>query len=574
MPAAILGFLLLLAGGFVTAGYLYFNERRQTTRKMAEEAVGAVADLNVQRISSWRAERLSDANFIFQNREIAEEVSALGASRDGESGRAASPEWMTSMYANRHYDGIFVLDVHGTVVACVSDAGAAVGNMMDEDILRAWHERRIIFSDIRAEKDSKCHLEIVVPLRSRAAHEGPVIAAIVLRMDAERPLFQILRQIPLVTRTAESILFRVEQDSVVFISPSRHIDVMPTTLHLPANMESLPAAAGARGFEGVMTGRDYRGVPVLAAVRRVPDSPWFLVTKIDADEIFAPIVESAWLIAAVMLLFLVAITLLFLSIVRQRQRKQILLFSQELEERVRRRTEELQAANRDLEAFAYSVSHDLRAPLRAIDGFSLMLEQDYTPVLDGEGRHYLGLVRFNTERMGQLIENLLAFSRVGRQSVHSTTIDMTALAGSVFREIAPPDFASRVVLVINPLPDAQGDPAMIRQVWANLLSNAVKFSSRRDRPKIVIGARVEDGQHVYFVQDNGAGFDMRHADKLFGVFQRMHSTSEFEGTGVGLAIVERIVRKHGGKVWGEGKIDAGASFSFTLPMQGAPEGTD
>jgi len=231
-----------------------------------------------------------------------------------------------------------------------------------------------------------------------------------------------------------------------------------------------------------------------------------------------------------------------------------------------------EAANQELEAFSYSVSHDLRAPLRAIVGFSGILEDGYGEKIDEEGNRLIGVIRENGQRMGQLIDDLLAFSRLGRKPIAASRIAMAQLADDVFREIAPLDDSPPIDWHVQPMPEAWGDPALLRQVWANLLSNAVKFSGRSSKPVIEVGGRSEGGFSVYYVRDNGAGFDMKYYSKLFGVFQRLHAHEEFPGTGVGLAIVQRVVSRHGGRVWAEAAPGKGATFLFTLPEGGSPRG--
>ncbi len=225
----------------------------------------------------------------------------------------------------------------------------------------------------------------------------------------------------------------------------------------------------------------------------------------------------------------------------------------------------LEAVNRELEAFSYSVSHDLRAPLRAISGFAQAVVEDYAPRLDDEGKRFLGLIQDNAHRMGQLIDDLLTFSRLGRQQIVRTQIDMEALTTSAFEELAAQAPGRKIRLVVRGVPPALGDKAMIRQVLMNLLSNAIKFTRLRQEAVIEFGYLPEQDQGAYYVKDNGVGFDMQYVAKLFGVFQRLHSVTEFEGTGVGLAIVFRIVTRHGGRVWAEGGVDKGATFYFTLP---------
>jgi light-regulated signal transduction histidine kinase (bacteriophytochrome) len=226
-------------------------------------------------------------------------------------------------------------------------------------------------------------------------------------------------------------------------------------------------------------------------------------------------------------------------------------------------TRELQAANKELEAFSYSISHDLHAPLRAIEGFATILLEDYAPQLDAAGQHLLQRIRHNVRRMNQLIDDLLAFSRVGRQEIVKARIAMQALVHEVLEELKS-TASERLRFEVGALPPARGDQAMIRQVLINLLANAIKFTRHRESPRIEIGAQAGHTHHTYAVKDNGAGFDMRDADRLFGVFQRLHSPQEFEGTGVGLAIVQRIIHRHGGRVWAEAQLGQGATFYFTL----------
>jgi signal transduction histidine kinase len=239
--------------------------------------------------------------------------------------------------------------------------------------------------------------------------------------------------------------------------------------------------------------------------------------------------------------------------------------NRDLERRVVERTAQLEAANKELEAFSYSVSHDLRAPLRAIDGFSQMVTEDYSGQLDAEGQRYLATIRNNAHHMGELINDILAFSRTSRQEMQVSAINMTALAREVFDEARTAAPMREIELHLGELPSAKGDRALVRQVLVNLVSNAFKFSSKREKPRIEIGARTEEAENVYWIKDNGAGFDMAYVEKLFGVFQRLHKAEEFEGTGIGLAIVKRIILRHGGRVWAEGQIDGGAGFYFTLP---------
>ncbi|HET8712057.1 MAG TPA: ATP-binding protein [Gemmatimonadales bacterium] len=242
----------------------------------------------------------------------------------------------------------------------------------------------------------------------------------------------------------------------------------------------------------------------------------------------------------------------------------------QLERQVAERTKALEGTNAELESFSYSVSHDLRAPLRAIHGFARILLEDHNAQLDPEAQRLLGVIDQNTRRMGQLIDDLLAFSRLGRQEISASQVDMQELTRAVADEIRRGEESrnGNFEITIDRLRPAHGDRALLRQVISNLLQNAAKFTRGRPRARIEVGSKTDGDEVVYYVKDNGAGFDPRYMDKLFGVFQRLHTMEEFEGTGVGLAIVKRIIQRHGGRVWADGKVNEGATFYFSLP-QGA-----
>ncbi len=245
--------------------------------------------------------------------------------------------------------------------------------------------------------------------------------------------------------------------------------------------------------------------------------------------------------------------------------QRMLKMNEELEGKISNRTSELLAANAELESFTYSVSHDLRAPLRSIDGFTKVLKEKYISGLDAEANRYMNIVTNNTEKMAQLIDDLLMFSRVGKQNIQKTELDMNIMVNNACVEVMRQYPSKNPELILHPLHNTFGDESTIKQVLVNLISNAFKYSSKKEYQKIEIDSYQENDSNVYRIKDNGAGFDMDYYDKLFEVFQRLHGTKEFEGTGVGLSIVKKIISKHGGKVWAEGKVNEGATFYFSLP---------
>ncbi|MCB9014900.1 MAG: PAS domain S-box protein [Lentimicrobiaceae bacterium] len=250
---------------------------------------------------------------------------------------------------------------------------------------------------------------------------------------------------------------------------------------------------------------------------------------------------------------------------QKRTEKEIQRLNESLEKRVEERTHELQIANHELEAFAYTVSHDLRAPLRAINGFTNILKEDYETLFDADGHKLINIITENTSRMGVLIDDLLAFSRLGRAEMNFCKVDMNQLVKQAYHEITTPELKEQIKFIAHDLPEIMGDNSLLKQVWLNLLSNAVKFSSKVKEPEIIISAQKEAGYVTFKISDNGVGFNMKYVGKLFGVFQRLHSAGEYEGTGAGLAIVQRIVVRHKGKVWARAEQGKGADFFFSLP---------
>ena len=334
------------------------------------------------------------------------------------------------------------------------------------------------------------------------------------------------------------------------------------------------ALAGRAGVELAYSTLD--GEEVVAAYVPVGDG-WAVVAQqparfaFEQKNLLLTLLRTAYLLAAVLC---AAAAVLAARIVGERRRAgEERRIKAELEERVVERTAQLEAANRDLESFSYSIAHDLRAPLRAIDGFSRILLDEHAAQLSDEGRRQLGIVRANVQQMARLIDDLLSFSRLARQTASRQSVDMQALVAACFEELAHERKERDLTVTVETLPPADGDPAMLKQVWLNLISNAIKYTRRKAGAEVhagfqgaagAAGAAAGAGAGAYYVRDNGVGFDMAYADKLFGVFQRLHRAEEYEGTGVGLAIAAHIVQHHGGRIWAHAAPGKGATFYFTL----------
>jgi len=393
-----------------------------------------------------------------------------------------------------------------------------------------------------------------IPLRDSAGEAGTVLA--------EQPL-------PVLTRFAQNVLgmgatgdmgLCVRREEQLQCFPQRLNPKVFSTPLVNIAGEPLPATRALRGETGVIITRDYRAQNVVAAFGPVGDWGLGMVVKIDAAEIFQPIREQLQIVIGLLLLLAAAGTFLLRSQIRPLATKLV-----DAESQARSRTAEVEASNRELEAFSYSVSHDLRAPLRHITGFAEMLAGECSSALSATGLRYLGVISDSVKQMGRLIDDLLLFSQMGRVEMRQTRVSMAGLVKQVLQELAGDANGRNIEWDIQSLPDVRGDLSMLKQVWANLLSNAIKYTRPRDLAKIEIGSGRESGELEFHVRDNGAGFDMKYAEKLFGVFQRLHRAEEFEGTGVGLANVRRIVARHGGRTWAQAKVDEGATFYFTLP---------
>ncbi|HEX2980897.1 MAG TPA: ATP-binding protein, partial [Anaerolineaceae bacterium] len=311
------------------------------------------------------------------------------------------------------------------------------------------------------------------------------------------------------------------------------------------------------GFQTILADLRGRGSVHHAVVEVIRKDGSMLVTAFSANSLFD---SSGQMQEA---------TCLLVDVTEQRRvADQVRRLNEELEQRVLKRTTQLQAAVHELEAFSYSVSHDLRAPLRAIDGFSRILVEEYAPNFPAEAVHYLDLVRENAQTMGNLIDHLLAFSRLNRAPLKKQIVDPNQLVNQCLTTLTSQIDGRKIDFELNELPACQADPTLLKQVYINLLSNAIKFTGKEAHAVIEVGCRKEGAERVYYVKDNGVGFDMQYAPKLFGVFQRLHRAEDYEGTGVGLAIVQRIVHRHGGRVWATAQVNGGATFSFTLDGNG------
>jgi signal transduction histidine kinase len=582
------GFLLvfvLLSAGIVTTGCYYYQNYQKSYRTGAEQQLSTIADLKVNELAQYRNERRWDAATLFNNAAFSGLVRRfLEHPEDAEAPRQIQ-EWAAKYLATEQYDLVCLFDAQGVIRLSIPAGRPPISSVVSQRIPEVLQSGRVTFQDFtRNEHDQLVYLTLLAPIFDGPDH-SQALGVLAMRIKPETYLYPLLRRWPALGLTGETLLVRREGSEVVFLNELRFQTNTALNLRMPLDRISLPAAQAALGREGVMEGIDYRGVPVAAALRTIPDSPWALVARMDTAEVYGPLRRQLWLVILLIGALLLGAGASVGMVWRHQSarfyrekaaaadtlweaREALRRLNAQLEQRVVERTAQLQVTHQELEAFSYSVSHDLRAPLRHVMGFVDLLQKEAGPALSEKSLQHLATISQSAKRMGDLIDDLLDFSRVGRAVLQKTEIHLDELVRETLGDFKAETKGRNIAWNIHPLPAVQADRALLRMALVNLISNAVKFTGARAEAKIEIGCAPNgNGQTEIFIRDNGVGFDPQYTGKLFGVFQRLHSQDEFEGTGIGLANVQRIIHRHGGRAWAEGAVDGGATFYFSIPKQ-------
>lgn len=582
-PFRQLAFFLaaVLVVGAIAGSVGYYSYRQQRDDLLTETLhdLGAIADLKVHEIVFWRQERIATARAIAENPLLTEDFVAL-AHRPGDANlRRRIRRFAASLHKNFSFEVFALFDDTGAIILADGLELAQFREFLQTDFRAALTQSDVLLTDLHEmTPGAGPHMGLYVPI-GIASGAGPKTRLFLyLQINPQTHLFPLLQTWPTPSASGETLLVRREGEEVVFLNELRHRAGTALRLRLPLNELELPAAAAVRGVAALAAAKDYRGRRVLAASRPVPDSPWFLVAKIDRDEIFLRIQARGRLLALVSILAF-ALTNVFILLLWRQQR--VSQYRRELDlaarhqaesERsaasLRRMTENLERSNRELEQFAYVASHDLQEPLRMISSFLSLLEKEYRGRLSAEADEYIHYAVDGATRLQTMIRDLLAYSRAGASGNPLEPTDCELALRRVLDNLKVLVEESGAEITHDPLPIIDADPTQIKQLLQNLIENGIKYRGD-ERPRIHLAAVREGEDWLFSVTDNGIGIDPKHRERIFQIFQRLHRHGKYAGTGIGLAVCRRIVERHGGRIWVESEPGKGSVFIFSLPADPA-----
>ncbi|MFY9327275.1 MAG: ATP-binding protein [Georgfuchsia sp.] len=552
----------LLAMCLVTAGTIYSRSLLAQRRAEADQMLSAVADLKVSQLVNWRAERLGDAALLHRNAIFANLVrQAFGVSRNAQL-RDQLNNFLRQLQDAHGYHQVFLFDALGVARISLPEAPptafeleAARRTLLSGEIsLEYFH---------RDEPGGAPHLSLLVPILDDAAGGRPV-AVVILLIDPSRYLYPMIERWPTPSATAETLLVRRDGNDVLFLNELRFQKHTALSLRFPLTRTDLPAAKAVLGQEGIVEGTDYRGDPTMAAVRRVPDTPWFLVARVSTQELFEATFNSLGLAVGVVAMLLISAAMVLGNMWRQQR---VIYYKERAKvAELEVMAQKLARSNLELEQFAYVASHDLQEPLRMVVGFVQLLEKRLVDKLDAETREFMGFAVDGALRMQNLIQDILAYSRVTTRGLPLEPVDSAAALKEALDRLASRIAETDTKVEAQSLPIVMADRAQLVQLFQNLISNAIKFC-KGHAPRVCVQAMHEAGWWRFSVTDNGIGIAPEYRGHLFVIFKRLHTRREYPGTGIGLAICKRIIERHGGEIGIESVPDGGSVFWFTLPEE-------
>ena len=684
------GFLLvfaLLAAGIVGTGIFYYRNYERNYRTEAGQQLAAIAELKINELAQYRKERLGDA-YTLNNPTFSKLAVRFLKQPDDSEAQRQLQSWIGIYQTYYQYDLGCLFDAQGIIRLSVPTGRPPISSDVARRIPEVLRSGRVTFQDFhRNEHDQQVYLTLLVPILDESDANRP-LGVLALRINPETYLYPFIQRWPTPSQTGETLLVRRDGNDALYLNELKFRTNAALNLRISLENTNMPAVKAVLGQEGVVEGTDYRGVPVLAALRVIPDSPWFLVARMDIGEVYAPMRERLRLTILLAGLLLISAGLgmgvlwrhqrvrfyreraetveaLRASEVRYRRlfeaaRDGILIHNAETgiivevnpfliemlgyshevflgkkvwelgffkdivanqnkfaelqqkeyvryeglpletgdgrrievefvsnvylvnrqkviqcnirditerkraEEKIKRTLADLEHSNKELEQFAYVASHDLQEPLRMVSSYTQLLAQRYENQLDDKAKKYIHYAVDGAIRMQTLINDLLAYSRVGTRGQPLAPTDSHAALGEAMRNLSALIEENRAIITNDDLPTVRADASQLNLVFQNLLSNAIKFRSQ-DLPRIHVSAQDRDGEWVFAVKDNGIGIEPQHAERVFVLFQRLHTREEYPGTGIGLAVCKRIVDRHGGKIWFESEPGKGSTFFFTVP---------
>jgi signal transduction histidine kinase len=582
-PVTYLLVFLSLAAAVGGAGYFYYTLQRGNITQAHYRELSAIADLKVSQLRNWRAERLNDAEALIGSSIFAEYVEGYLEGPRSPARRENILQRLDALRKNNEYKRLVLVDRKGTAVLATGNAGLHPRKNAMDAAREAMRTKKILLMDLQRDKtDEGVSMDLIAPLIRSGTRGGRVVGAVIMRIDPERFLYPGIQAWPTQSPTGETLLVRREGGDVLYLNELRHKKGTALLFRIPAAAPDLPAAMVVRGQSGIIEGVDYRGTPVLAALRQVQGSPWFLVAKIDSDEVYAPVRERAVYIGVIVATLIVlagtAVGFLWrresvsfyrrlfesesLRLDEHREADRVL---RESEDRLRKANTDLSRSNRELEQFAYIASHDLQEPLRMVASYLQLIERRYKGRLDSNADEFIGYAVDGAVRMQRMINDLLAYSRVGTKGNAFAPVDANEVLGQAMADLRLKIRETNAAITYDPLPTVQADASQLVQVFQNLLSNSIKFRGET-KPAIHVSAQRNEDAWQFSVRDNGIGFDPAYAEKIFIIFQRLHPVSVYPGSGIGLTICKKIIERHGGRIWAESEPGKGALFKFTIPF--------